>query len=337
MAIKTVKDLIRNILQAEGRNAEMDSATGMTPEQNNLDYRQILTEYYHLIVRPELTEIEVKQLDRILWLAESDDLLSLLIEEIDELSFQYLGLLDAENLQHLKQQEARVETLLIRTQTEDCQGNPSGQPSNCLVKPFAAYRSVLQDYRRLTSQSDLSEIEEKRLENILQAAESDDRLQLLIDQLETAISETEQHPASPERSRSTSSKNRHPPSCQRPRSCLPWLKLGVGVLLLALGTYYFRSNSGTTPDKNTRSTPEIETAHTVSPRNGPGAATGNTTSSITMGAGNTKQNSGHPISNTQANSIPLDGSAIANTIDSMKDGKIDRLIENNRDTPAINI
>ena len=60
-------------------------------EQDLQAYKEILTEYYHLVSKPELTEIESKHLDKILEKAESDSTISLLINEVDELTFQALG------------------------------------------------------------------------------------------------------------------------------------------------------------------------------------------------------------------------------------------------------
>ncbi|NEQ10130.1 MAG: hypothetical protein F6K37_30615 [Moorea sp. SIO4E2] len=58
--------------------------------------KEVLTEYYHLVSKSELTEIESKRLDKILEMAESDDTVSFLINEIDELTFQELDFITNE-------------------------------------------------------------------------------------------------------------------------------------------------------------------------------------------------------------------------------------------------
>jgi hypothetical protein len=66
----------------------------------NGNYEQTLQEYYHLVTRTNLSEIEAKRLERILEAAQSDDVLSLLINEIDELSFQQLGFFNEDATVH---------------------------------------------------------------------------------------------------------------------------------------------------------------------------------------------------------------------------------------------
>lgn len=239
MVIETIKDLIDKALRAKEAQPVVAPTVGPEPKLNTLEYSQLLMDYYHLTTCSELNELEAKRLDRILWLAESDDLLSLLIEEIDQLTFQELGLLSADNLQQLKQQEANFEMLLTEAIPEDSEDTLTKQSLPLSIQPFERYRPVLQDYRRLTSQSELSEIEEKRLERIMRSAESDGLLNILIDQLEAVTLEAEERPADSSWSQSAQPcKHSRTHRQKRPRYLLP-LKLGVGALLIALGTYHF--------------------------------------------------------------------------------------------------
>ena len=61
---------------------------------NLQQYRETLFDYYRLSKSPELSESEADRFGEILEQAEQDDTLSLLLNEIDEISYQKLALLD---------------------------------------------------------------------------------------------------------------------------------------------------------------------------------------------------------------------------------------------------
>ncbi len=76
-------------------------------------YRKVLIEYYNLAKKPELDAPEAQRVYEILQLAEYDSLLSFLLNEIDEISYQELGLNDQENEAYLADEAAKVEEMLI--------------------------------------------------------------------------------------------------------------------------------------------------------------------------------------------------------------------------------
>ncbi|MEM7067175.1 MAG: hypothetical protein AAF572_28925 [Cyanobacteria bacterium P01_B01_bin.77] len=59
--------------------------------------------------------------------------------------------------------------------------------NNHLKHLIDSYSKVLKEYRSLSIQPELTELEAKRLENILKAAYSDDRLSLLLSEIDEAI------------------------------------------------------------------------------------------------------------------------------------------------------
>ena len=75
-------------------------------------YRKVLTEYYSLVKQPELNEPEALRVYEILQLAEDDSLLSFLLNEIDEITYQELGLNNEENQSYLADEAAKVEEML---------------------------------------------------------------------------------------------------------------------------------------------------------------------------------------------------------------------------------
>ena len=75
-------------------------------------YRKVLKEYYELARLPELEESQALRVYTILQLAEEDEVLSFLLNEIDELTYQELDLTNRENEEHLANEAAKVEERL---------------------------------------------------------------------------------------------------------------------------------------------------------------------------------------------------------------------------------
>ncbi|NES20706.1 MAG: filamentous hemagglutinin N-terminal domain-containing protein [Symploca sp. SIO3E6] len=79
----------------------------LTKAQKNL-----VLEYARLAARSELSELEAERMGEILELAESDDLLSILINEVDYFVFQELNLLDEDSIYHYENQKARIKEFI---------------------------------------------------------------------------------------------------------------------------------------------------------------------------------------------------------------------------------
>lgn len=67
--------------------SELQASLNGLPEE----HRKALAEYYHLAMMPELSETQAARMQHILELAETSDIISFLLNEIDELTFQELG------------------------------------------------------------------------------------------------------------------------------------------------------------------------------------------------------------------------------------------------------
>lgn len=78
------------------------------------DYPDILNKYYNLVNLQELSEFDGKSLDKILEQAETDEKLSLLLNEIDELTFEESGFYDKKNLEQIEQQKEKTKQDLKR-------------------------------------------------------------------------------------------------------------------------------------------------------------------------------------------------------------------------------
>lgn len=77
---------------------------------SNAECRKALAEYSYLANLPQLSELQVIRMADILQLAESDDVLSCLIHEVDEMTFQEAGLYeDRDFLTHFRNESARVQ------------------------------------------------------------------------------------------------------------------------------------------------------------------------------------------------------------------------------------
>lgn len=138
-------------------------------------YLEILKEYFNLSQRPELSEIEGKRLEHILDAASSDDLLSLLLNEIDDAVFNAQDLSEHLNYHDIQNEVARV-VELIGGQIP-CHKNVFANAKLNL----AAYEPILKEYSQLLQVKALSDADAARMEQILDAAYEDDLLALLLD------------------------------------------------------------------------------------------------------------------------------------------------------------
>ncbi|NER99100.1 MAG: filamentous hemagglutinin N-terminal domain-containing protein [Symploca sp. SIO1B1] len=79
----------------------------LTKAQKNL-----VLEYARLAALSELSELEADRMGEILELAESDDLLSIVINEVDYFILQELHLLDEDSIHHYENQKARIKEFI---------------------------------------------------------------------------------------------------------------------------------------------------------------------------------------------------------------------------------
>ncbi|MGD1860198.1 MAG: hypothetical protein ACFB0E_09540 [Leptolyngbyaceae cyanobacterium] len=77
---------------------------------SDTECRKALAEYSYLANLPQLSEAQLVRMADILQLAETNDVLSCLINEVDEMTFQELDLyIDGDFLTHFKNESARVQ------------------------------------------------------------------------------------------------------------------------------------------------------------------------------------------------------------------------------------
>jgi|GEM_PF-3355230 len=79
----------------------------LTQAQSNL-----VLEYARLAARSELSELEADRMGEILELAESDDVLGIMINEVDYFVLQELNLLDDDSVHHYENQKARIKEFI---------------------------------------------------------------------------------------------------------------------------------------------------------------------------------------------------------------------------------
>jgi hypothetical protein len=88
-------------------------------EQLTLEQQKILKEYAKLATRPELSEWEVERMGEILELAESDKVLTLLMDEIDNWIGEEMNLFNDENIDYWENQKARLKEFIGLDYPED--------------------------------------------------------------------------------------------------------------------------------------------------------------------------------------------------------------------------
>lgn len=78
----------------------------------NQEQLNIVSEYALLACRQELSELEAKRMSNILEIAQEDDVLCLLINEVDYFICSELNLLDEDNLHYYQNQKARIKEFI---------------------------------------------------------------------------------------------------------------------------------------------------------------------------------------------------------------------------------
>ena len=131
-------------------------------------YKDIASEYYRLSTRDILSETEAKKLGHILEAASNNEELSLLLNEIDESIFQEDDSFTLENLSNYQNERSRAleltgENILPRqTIFENSKLN------------LETYKNSVEEYHRLVNLKYISELDERRMEKILEQFHQDE-------------------------------------------------------------------------------------------------------------------------------------------------------------------
>jgi|GEM_PF-6384820 len=167
-----------------------ETAIAQGMELGHSEYENILTNYYHLATLPELSELDIKRLKKILAAAQADEQLSCLINETDKLVCQQLGLLERDSWlqQRMKPLQTR-KTLQKTTESKVPQYDPGLPAMPCHENQLtptleAGHEEILAAYYHLATLPELSEVDAKRLEKILAAAQADAQLSYFINEID---------------------------------------------------------------------------------------------------------------------------------------------------------
>ncbi|MGB3509801.1 MAG: hypothetical protein WBA93_11270 [Microcoleaceae cyanobacterium] len=87
------------------------------PVHQTLNQKSLIQEYLKLANLPELSESNAARMGKILEMGESDDLLSSLIEKIDEEISEKFGLFSEDNLDYYEDKKAKIKEILLVNQT----------------------------------------------------------------------------------------------------------------------------------------------------------------------------------------------------------------------------
>ena len=124
-----------------------------------LAYKEVVENYFRLASKLELSDEDADQLAEILLKAESDEILYFLIDEVDQTSFESVEISRDIEFQNL-----------ISNLESPLRGN--------------YIETVTKDYYRLASKEVLSILEQERLDEILDVAESDSIIGLLVNEID---------------------------------------------------------------------------------------------------------------------------------------------------------
>lgn len=165
-----IKQLINAIfhLVNKGCYREDDFPRRKAMSNYPVDYEAAALNYYYLITRSTLSEVEAKRLEELLEFAEKDSYFAVLTHVIDEFSFKHADLPITDIHQPLKvEKEYRIDSELVDAYIQKLRGEDIGK-----------FDSMVQEYFRLALLPEISEIEAKRMEKILELAEHDSELEI---------------------------------------------------------------------------------------------------------------------------------------------------------------
>ena len=155
--------------------------------------KQIVKEYAKLATRTELSDSEAERMGEILEIAQSDDVLCLLMNEVDNLISEnqdncLFGKID--NLINEVQNNCLAEVAgNDYLDGGDYLENDDYLESDDYLK--SDYNQLLKEYARLATRTELSDSKAERMGEILEIAQSDDVLCLLMNEVDNLISENQ--------------------------------------------------------------------------------------------------------------------------------------------------
>lgn len=168
--MKLIREFLKDFLQYHRQDNSMnfserfpDKVSDDKIAECSLDYRGILIIYFYLVSKKRLSESEAEYLGEILKLTESNDKLALLLNEIDEITYQDLDYFELESLYNFENQRSLVMELIVN-QTD--------------------YKALLVGYYSLVMRPTISDLEAEYLEKILDQAQLDPKLALLLNEID---------------------------------------------------------------------------------------------------------------------------------------------------------
>ncbi|MEM9218415.1 MAG: sigma-70 family RNA polymerase sigma factor [Cyanobacteria bacterium P01_F01_bin.150] len=124
-----------------------------------LAYKGVVTTYFQLVSKSELSDKDADDLERILLSAESDETLYLLINELDQISFESVGIYEEIGFKN------------------------SINNSEYLLRAINLEK-IAQDYHLLANKETLSISDQERISQILDIAEKDSFISLLVNEID---------------------------------------------------------------------------------------------------------------------------------------------------------
>lgn len=163
-------------------NTKIDELSNIK-NQRNSNYSQlefIVLKYYELVTLEELSELDAKYLEKILEQAETNETLSLLLNEIDELTFQELDFYDPSNLEQVEYQKIKVKNKKFISNSK----HKLEVDYNLSIQSISDHQGIITEYHKLKTLGELSELEAKRLDEILKFAETNEIISLLLNEVD---------------------------------------------------------------------------------------------------------------------------------------------------------
>lgn len=140
----------------------------------NFNYREVALNYYYLTTRSELSIADADSLEALLDLAEQDAYFAILTHVIDEIVFRYLDLPETDIVNAVKIETAyTIDANLVEICIQEL-----GKQDLCGLD------SIIQEYIHLALLPEISEIEAKRMEHILEMAEHNHELEAALSRID---------------------------------------------------------------------------------------------------------------------------------------------------------
>jgi len=148
--------------------------------QQRCEYKKILKEYASLISKPNLSEDEAGRIEEILEIAHLENVLSFLINEMDEISFRELEIPEGDI------ESCKKDLMLIKINMS--QKNKDGTGFRAFVDQLFNLESdefkIAREYYFLVVMEKISEKQADRIDEILYLAQENNTLNLLINEID---------------------------------------------------------------------------------------------------------------------------------------------------------